>query len=183
MFTSTYPVDRISRGDASPREPRIDLSPRFGPVPLSPPFIMDIIEFGKSTDIRPPAEVIDDEALHTCRLRGIDHGNVGVQPSGPNNADGRVLTCHCLGETLERVAGFDDGDAIWERCGGLFSGDDGHVKTRLDQGCRDGSAEVARCLCWPLASHLYFDLISVDNRGGRTYADYGDTVDGGHTVE
>lgn len=146
VVASTYPVDRIPRCDTSPREARVGLGHLPSPVPLSPPLDMDIVELGQSTDTWSPAEVIDDEALHACCLGSIDHGDICVYARGANNTDDCILARHRLGKLIGRVRDLDDGDFVWERCGGSCSGDDGHLEARLDQGCRDGGAEVAGCL-------------------------------------
>lgn len=146
-----YPVDGVTYRDTGPRESGVGLSLRLRTIPLRPALCMDVVELGKTANIWSPAEVIDDETFHAGRFRRVNHGNSCVRPSRPDNAYGRILTRQCLDEFFSRVVDPDDLDTVWERRGGLCSGNYGDPKARVGQCCRDGSTEVSRCLCWLLS--------------------------------
>lgn len=105
------PVNRITSGDARVGQRRVCLRPRLCVIPPVAALCVDFLKLGEATDVGAIAEVIDDEALHACSLRGVDQGDLVHDAAGANNTDGGILPRECLGQCFECVLGFDDGDS------------------------------------------------------------------------
>lgn len=144
MGTNSDPVNGITRGDARVSKRRVYLRPRLRVIPPEAALCVNVVELGHRTDVGAPAEIIDDKAFHACGLGRIDQGDLVHDAGRAYDTNSGILPRHGLGQPVERVFGFDDGDSGWEGCRGLNPADYGHVKTSAPEGRCDGCPKIAR---------------------------------------
>lgn len=113
-MNNSHPINGIPGGDSRPRKSRIRLSPALRMVPLLPSLCMDLLELRKATDIRSPAEVVDDEPLNTSSLCCVDHCRLMPNARGAHDADHGLLAIQSFREVFSRIDSLDHGDAIWK---------------------------------------------------------------------
>lgn len=112
-------------------------------VPISSPDGVHLVKLRQAVDVRAPAEVVDDEALHAGRHGRVEHGGLVADAGWSDDADGCVLAAEGLREGLGCVGGSDDGDAGREGGRRVGAGDDGYVVACLGECCCDWGAEVS----------------------------------------
>ena len=110
---STYPVDRISRGDARPSKGRIGGGALCSIVPADVALLNCLTELRQTMSAGPeaPAKVVDDEALDAGGFGSFDHSGLVVNSSRSHGTYHSILARQHLGQGFYRVGGPDDGDA------------------------------------------------------------------------
>lgn len=144
MRMNPDPVNGITRGDARVSKRRVCLRPRLRVIPPETALCVNIVELGHSTDIGAPAEIIDDKVLHACGLGGVDQGDLMHDAGRAHDTNGGILPRQGLGQRVERVLGFDDGNSEWEGCCRLDPADYGHVESSAHEECCNGCSKIAR---------------------------------------
>ncbi|EON63561.1 hypothetical protein W97_02789 [Coniosporium apollinis CBS 100218] len=143
MSTRPDPINGIPRGDARISKPRVYLSLRLRVIPPSAALCVDAVELGQPADVGAPAEIIDDEALHSCSLGSVDYGDLMPYAGRAHNTNGGILPRQCFGQLVNLVRRSDNGYSGWKGRRRLDPGDYGHVKPGAHEGRCDGSTEVA----------------------------------------
>lgn len=138
------PVNGITRGDARISKRRVCLRPHLRVIPPEATLCMEIFELWQSSDVSAPAKIIDDEASHTCGFGSVNQGDLMHDTGRPNNTNSGILTGHGLGQLVECVFGFDDGDSGWEGCHRVDPADYGHVKPGAHEESCDGCPKIPR---------------------------------------
>ena len=141
---SSDPVNRITRGDTSVSECRVFIRPLFCVIPPKASLCMDVIELWQSADVRAPAEIIDDEALHASGFSSVNQSDLMYDAGRANNANCGILARHSFGQLIVRILGFDDGYSGWESCHGMNPANYSDLKPGSHERSCDGCPKIAR---------------------------------------